>query len=141
MANTADSKREWKVEGLSEGDEAARSNWRRQIPRRRRLWLVLLVALTVNWALSSRLMAPEAPISIPYTTFIEQLDGGNVEYVVAIGEEIQGEFAIEITDPNDEELESTSFTTLRPAFAEDDLLEAERLADEGSGLANGVDQL
>jgi len=120
---------DWRVEGAPEEDKDAGPGWRQQIPSGRRFWIALLIAFAINWLISMWLLSPEAPIQVPYTTFLEQLDADNVESVVSTGEEIQGEFASAIADPDDPNITSTSFRTLRPAFAEDDLLQ--RLIDNG----------
>ncbi|HEX9855789.1 MAG TPA: ATP-dependent zinc metalloprotease FtsH [Acidimicrobiia bacterium] len=99
-----------------------------KMPGGRWFWIVLLVSLVVNWVISNSLLAPEARIRIPYTTFLEQLDAANVETVVTTGDTIQGDFAEAVASPDDAEVTSTRFETERPSFAEDDLLR--RLIDQ-----------
>ncbi len=127
MADTKERDPEWRVEGLPDDDESPRPWWRTPMPGGRWFWAVLLVLFVVNWFVTSWILGPEPPIAIPYTTFLEELDAGNVESIVSTGEQIQGSFTAPVTDPNDPEVTSSSFQTLRPAFAEDDLLQ--RLID------------
>ncbi len=128
--NTTNTKRdpEWRVEGLPD-DEERRPLWRSPTPGGRWFWAALLAALVVNWLVSSWVLGPEAAIRIPYTTFLEQLDAGNVDSVVTTGEAIQGTFGEPVADPEDDTITSRTFETRRPVFAEDDLLQ--RLIDAG----------
>jgi cell division protease FtsH len=87
------------------------------------------VLLVLNWIITSTLLAPEPRLHVPYTFFIEQLEAGNVESVVTTGDTIQGEFKSEVADPNDSTVTAALFSTERPAFAQDDLLQ--KLTDEG----------
>ncbi len=113
---------------VAEPDEQPRG-WRQQMPGGRWFWAALLGALAVNWLISSWLLAPAPPLAVPYTAFLDELDAGNVESIVATGEEIQGRFVAPITDPENPEVTAEAFETRRPTFAEDDLLQ--RLVDEG----------
>ncbi len=109
----------WRVEGW---EDEAKPDWRRQMPGGRWFWLVFLGILVLNWVISSWFLTPEAPITVPYTTFLSELDSGNVESIVASGEDIRGSFAEPVDDPVNPELTSTTFETRRPDFADDDLL-------------------
>ncbi len=129
MANENERKPEWKVEGLPDDAEDERPSWRRQLPGGRWFWLAFLFALIINWLISTWFLAPDAPIRVPYTTFLAELEAGNVDSVVAIGEEVEGEFKTAIPNPATPETTFQSFKTLRPSFADDDLLQ--QLIDAG----------
>jgi cell division protease FtsH len=43
-----------------------------------RFWWLLLVALLVNWLLSSLLLAPQSREKVSYTFFLTQVDARNV---------------------------------------------------------------
>jgi cell division protease FtsH len=119
----------WRVEGMpDEGDKKPASNGRwGRMPFGRWFWLVFIALLAVNWFVTSQLLGGEPPIHIPYTEFITQLDAGNVESVESTGETIQGTLTEAIAAPDDPGTTSVDFTTERPTFAEDDLLQ--RLID------------
>ncbi len=118
---------EWRVEGLPEEEEKRRPSLRQQMPGGRWFWAVLLGAFLINWLISSWFLSPAAPITLPYTAFLEELDAGNVESIVATGEQIQGTFAVAVADPDNPAITSETFETRRPEFADDNLLE--RLID------------
>ena len=122
MTDKEATKPEWRVEGLPE-DEPTPSSWRQRMPGGRWFWVALLLALAINWLVSSWLLSPDAPIRVPYTSFLEELEKGNVESIVATGEEISGTLVDPVSDPDAPEISSQRFETLRPAFADDDLLQ------------------
>ncbi len=113
-----ESRTPWRVEGWEDGEPGRR----RQMPGGRYFWLVFLGALLINWLISTWVLAPADPISLPYTSFLEELDAGNVESIVATGTDIRGEFIDAVSDPSVPETTSTRFETRRPDFADDDLL-------------------
>jgi len=113
----------WRVEGKrpesKERDGAAPGG---ALPGGRRFWWFLLALLAVNWLIVFLVPDGAGRIEVPYTVFREQVDAGNVAEVRSRGEDIQGEFEEEFTYPRGEDGEtSTSFETVRPSFAEDDL--------------------
>ena len=116
----------WRVEGMPEGKKQEPSSWRDRIPGRW-FWLVFIALLALNWFVTNSLLGEDPPIRVPYTDFIEQLDSGNVASVVSTGATIQGTFDQPVSDPDDTSNTSVDFTTERPTFAEDDLLQ--RLID------------
>ncbi len=69
------------------GKEGRISRLRRLRPRR--WWPILTLILVVNWILVSSLFPEPSPLSVPYTTFKEQVQAGNVEDVVSQGDTIQ----------------------------------------------------
>src|SRR5918996_155395 len=116
----------WRVEGDRRGskDDGGRVAGLR-LPGGRRFWWFLLALLALNWLVVFLFPGGEQRIEVPYTVFREQVDRGNVVEVRSRGEDIQGEFEEEVTYPPGEDAEtSTSFETVRPSFAEDDLFES-----------------
>src|SRR5436305_4913516 len=61
--------------------------------RRPPFWLVFLLLLVVNYAVSAYLV-PSGPtrIEVPYTLFRQQVTAGNVDEIVSRGDVIQGTF-------------------------------------------------
>ncbi len=131
----------WRVEGMPDDkkkDEAS-SGWRSRMPFGRWFWVLFLVLLGVNWVVTNAVLGEPEPIHVPYTDFIVQLDADNIESVVSTGETIQGTLRVAIPDPTDPEVTSVDFTTERPTFAEDNLLQ--RLIDNGVVVnAEPIDQ-
>ena len=66
----------------------------------RKMWLWFLLVLVANYLLV-RLMAPgaEAPITVPYTVFKEEVAKGNVESIYSRGDSIEGRFKAPVTCP------------------------------------------
>src|SRR5579884_1146800 len=66
----------------------------------RRAWLTFLIILAGNYLVMRLLLPnPEEPITIPYTTFKEQVDKGNVESIYSKGASIEGRFQKPVTWP------------------------------------------
>ena len=56
-------------------------------------WLWLLGVLLANYLLVRFLLpSPEAPVTVPYTLFKEQVGKGNVQAIYSQGESITGRF-------------------------------------------------
>jgi cell division protease FtsH len=91
-----------------------------------RLWLTFLLIIGVNYLLMKLFFTdPDAPITVPYTVFKEQVTKQNVEAVYSRGEAIEGSFVKAITWPQPGEKaeksgvtarSATTFTTTLPAF-------------------------
>ena len=111
-----------------EGETSPRGMFPRP-PGGRWFWVVLAVLFVFNLLVSQSLLGPEERIRISYTTFLEELDSGNVESVTTTGDTIQGTLVDPIAGPDDPEPTSRLVLSERPAFAEDDLLQ--RLIDAG----------
>jgi cell division protease FtsH len=113
----------WKVEGAPkpDGDRPNRPDWPRIV---RRIWWLVLLALVVNWIVASMLMAPSRT-TVSYTFFRQQVQAGNVSEVTSTGDTIEGTFRNPAKYPPDtgDAKDVTSFTTQRPAFADDGLTE------------------
>jgi cell division protease FtsH len=77
----------------------AKASGQAKIPPRK-TWLWFLLALLANYLLMKLLFpGPEAPITIPYTLFREEVRKGNVEAIFSQGESITGRFAAPVTYP------------------------------------------
>jgi cell division protease FtsH len=65
-----------------------------------RTWLWFLAILLVNYLLMRFLVpGPDAPVTVPYTLFKEQVSKGNVEAIHSQGETITGRFKTPVTYP------------------------------------------
>ncbi len=108
--------RPWRTEGLPKAPPPAKG------PR----WTTLLLA-AIGYAVvfgvltvQDRLQAPEA---VSYTEFKQQVAAKNVGEVFARGDSIQGELRKPAAVPGETGTTYTRFTTERPTFASDDLLD------------------
>jgi cell division protease FtsH len=134
----------WRVEGARQDSEPDRwaASWQR--PGGSRFWTVLALLLALNWVLSGLLLAPPPRLEVPYTLFREQVEAGNVAEIVTTGDSIQGRFENPVTYPTAAQVDdgaggngrepqaaqrplrprtATLFSTQRPAFADDGLME------------------
>ena len=123
--------------------------------RPRPWWLIFLALMLANY-LVMRALFPEPPsITVPYSFFKKQVQAGNVEDVISVGDSIRGTFKTEVTYPP-EELEAqsakapaprpadrseprtaTQFKTQRPVFADPGL---ETLLDERGVIIKALDE-
>jgi cell division protease FtsH len=63
-------------------------------------WLWLLAILAANYFLARMLLpGPEAPITVPYTLFKQEVGRGNVESIYSHGDSITGRFKTAVTYP------------------------------------------
>jgi cell division protease FtsH len=95
-------------------------------PRKTWLWFVLI--LLANYLLMRLLMpSADAPVTVPYTLFKEEVKKGNVKAIFSRGETIKGRFAAPVTyppageqraAPAGESQTATTFTTTLPAFVD-----------------------
>jgi cell division protease FtsH len=70
----------------------------------RRTWLTFLVILLINYLLVTFFFpSPDAPVTVPYTFFKEQVTKGNVEAIYSRGETITGRFVTPVTYPAPDE--------------------------------------
>lgn len=97
-----------------------------------RTWLWFLIILIANylmvWALTP---SPEAPVTIPYTLFRQEVEKGNVKAIYNRGENILGDFKKPVPHPSPEirdkpPLEDSTapvifFTTTLPSFVDSGL--------------------
>ncbi|HEU4626385.1 MAG TPA: ATP-dependent zinc metalloprotease FtsH [Steroidobacteraceae bacterium] len=99
-----------------------------------RMWLIFVLVLLANFAVT-RFFAPgeEAPITVPYTVFKQEVAKGNVEAIYSRGADVEGHFKQPVTYPTAAEAErepmlkgtprgeprtSRSFKTTLPSFLE-----------------------
>jgi len=91
----------------------------------RRMWLTFLLMLGLNYLLVKTFFVdPDAPITLPYTTFKTEVKAKNVQAVYARGEMLEGRFGKEVTWPPKEEVKdwgskqrtSKTFVTTLPVF-------------------------
>src|SRR5574342_551246 len=97
------------------------------IPLRRTL-ITFLVLLALNYLLVRTFFTdPDAPITIPYTAFKQEVTKKNVQAVYARGESIEGRFAKALTWPppkqkaepgSTEPRTAKTFQTTLPAFVD-----------------------
>ena len=65
-----------------------------------RTWLWLLLVLAANFWLARLLLpGPEAPITVPYTLFKEEIGKGNVQAIYSRGDTLTGRFKAAVTYP------------------------------------------
>jgi cell division protease FtsH len=86
--------------------------------RSRGFWIYLVVLLLLNYVLSLFFMSGPARLTVPYTTFIAQLNSDNVKDVTAQGNSIQGDFKKSVVYGS---ASGVTFQTERPVFATDNL--------------------
>jgi len=81
-----------------------------------RTWLWFVGILLANYLLMRLLIpSPEAPVTVPYTLFKEEIGKGNVESIYSQGESISGRFKTAVTyPPKEEKSETASKETKEP---------------------------
>ena len=98
---------------------------RRFPPRLSWPWVLLLIFLAVN-AIVAPIVAPDTSdrMTVPYTTFKQQVEAGNVQEITSRGEAIQGTFNQNVTYPTSGEGQKTStrFQTRAPFFDDPSLV-------------------
>jgi cell division protease FtsH len=66
----------------------------------RRAWITFVIVLAVNYVVMRLLLPnPQEPITIPYTSFKEQVEKGNVDAIYSKGASIDGRFKKPVTWP------------------------------------------
>ena len=116
-ATGAPAPRPWRTEGVPPDKEGS-------APRRPRwsflaLWVLGYIVLFGIFTVQDQL---NAPASISYTQFKEQVASRNVAAVFARGDTIEGELKKAVSLPDGADGTYQQFTTERPTFANDDLL-------------------
>ena len=99
-------------------------------------WLPFIIGLlAVNWIVAGILRGP-APtrVTLPYSTFVEQLSANNIASISSRGATIQGDLRKAVTYPlvktdAASPVTAEKFRTERPTFATDDLLPILRAND------------
>jgi cell division protease FtsH len=109
----------WRVEGRRETRPPERprvAQW---------LWLLVLGMFALNWLFASIALAPPERATVSYTFFRDQVQAGNVQEVTSTGDTIEGRFREPVQypagDPDAPRVQR--FTTQRPAFADDQLIQ------------------
>jgi len=87
--------------------------------RSRGFWIYLVVLLVANYLISVVFTSGPPRVTIPYTTFIQQVNTDNVKDITAQSNSIQGDFKKPVTYGS---ASGTLFQTERPVFATDDLV-------------------
>jgi len=86
--------REW-LTGIGNG---AKKNARKAAETPPRIWMWFLLALLANYFLARLLFpGPEAPVTVPYTLFKEEVGRHNVEAIFSQSDNITGLFRVPIT--------------------------------------------
>ncbi len=110
--------------------------------RSRVFWIYLGALLVLNYLVTTFFFSGPSRITVPYTTFIQQVQASNIKAVSSQGSSIQGDFKKSVTYGS---ASGTAFQTERPSWAQDDLLTALAKDDitvtatppgAGSGLLN-----
>jgi len=86
--------------------------------RNRGFWIYLVVLLLLNYLISVLFTSGPPRLTVPYTTFIQQVNADNVKDVTAQGNSIQGDFKSSVTYGS---ASGAAFQTERPVFAQDNL--------------------
>ena len=116
----------WKVEGVKkpESPPDEQPNLLRRPPNRR-LLIIALVLFAVNWYLTSLFFA-RAEIELSYSQFLDAVEDGEVETVFSQGDSIEGLFREPQANPENPEEMAEAFSTVRPSWADDSLVETLR---------------
>ncbi|MEA2171702.1 MAG: cell division protease FtsH [Solirubrobacteraceae bacterium] len=93
------------------------------VHRKPTIWVVFLVAIVLETVLFSALDARTPRINLPYSSFRSQAVAGNVTEISSQGSTIQGSLKTAIRYPADAKDSGKRFTTERPAFADDQILD------------------
>ncbi|HLB77742.1 MAG TPA: ATP-dependent zinc metalloprotease FtsH, partial [Candidatus Dormibacteraeota bacterium] len=91
---------------------------RRPFWRSRGFWIYVFALLVLNYLFSTFITSGPTRITVPYTTFVEQVTAGNVKSITAQSNSIQGEFKRPVTSGSQS---GALFQTERPVFAQDNL--------------------
>src|SRR5690348_2791880 len=88
-----------------------------------RFWIVIAALFALNIIFSTFLSNAGQPptVTISYSTFLQQVQQGNVTSITATTNSITGTAKNQVTDASNG-TKSTKFQTERPTFATDDLL-------------------
>jgi cell division protease FtsH len=106
----------WRTEGLEQPGSDRPGKWRR----------IAIVALLGYWLVFTILQMQDQrghPSNVAYTEFTDQVAAQNVSEVFARGDSIQGELKVKKPIPGHANDTYTTFKTVRPDFAQDNLLD------------------
>ncbi|HEX6350580.1 MAG TPA: ATP-dependent zinc metalloprotease FtsH [Candidatus Dormibacteraeota bacterium] len=92
--------------------------------RSARFWIGFAILLLLNIFITNVLFAPSQPASVtlPYNAFVDEVNADNVVSVTTTGDAISGVTKKAVKEPGGS-ASATHFTTQRPSFADDQLLE------------------
>jgi cell division protease FtsH len=124
QGGSTDQKRppEWRVEGVPpKKDESPENQGFLRRPPNRRILLIAAVLFAANWWLTS-LLFQDARINLTYTQFLDAVEAERVDTVFSQGDTLQGRFNQPQADPEDPEVVSDLFATVRPSWADDNLV-------------------
>ncbi|MGI8624920.1 MAG: ATP-dependent zinc metalloprotease FtsH, partial [Solirubrobacteraceae bacterium] len=114
--------RPWRVEGARKPDPGAASP-PRPAHRMPRFWILMMIALSLNWIVALAIRPGDTRVTVPYSVFRSQAQVGNVAQVSSKGATIQGTFTKKVKYPTGKNGKTaTEFKTVRPAFADDQIL-------------------
>ena len=83
----------------------------------RKYWPLFFLVLVINYLLVSLLFPqPNAPVTLPYTVFREEVGKDNVSAIYSRGTNIQGRFKAAVTWPTPEEVKQAGQTPPRTAL-------------------------
>ncbi len=87
-----------------------------------RFWFTLVLLFALNYFIVDVLFAPQQPtqVTIPYSTFIQQVDKNNVVSVISEGQQIVGTTRHAVQQPGSSE-KSTHFVTVIPSWGDSGL--------------------
>ena len=81
------------------GSGTPKSSGQSKMPPRR-MWLWFLVILAINYVVTTLIApGPEAPVTIPYTLFREEVQKDNVQSIHSRGDAVTGRFKAPVTYP------------------------------------------
>ncbi|HEX8205904.1 MAG TPA: ATP-dependent zinc metalloprotease FtsH [Solirubrobacteraceae bacterium] len=104
------------------------------------LWMVLGL-LALNLLIARQVPDNGGREQVPFSTFQDQLEAGNVTKVNATGDDVQGEFEKEVDSPTDEDKDGEKkFATTLPAFVDTEQLSRELRDKEVTVNAEPIDQ-
>jgi cell division protease FtsH len=88
-----------------------------------RFWITFAGVLVINILISNWLFSAQQPslVTIPYSTFVQQVANNNVTQVTSTGDTIKGDTRKAVADTSNPHQVSTHFVTQRPAFASDNV--------------------
>jgi cell division protease FtsH len=86
--------------------------------RSRGFWIYLVVLLLLNYLISVFFTSGPARVTVPYSSFIQQVNQDNVKDITAQANSIQGDFKKSVSYGG---ASGTTFQTERPVFAQDNL--------------------
>jgi cell division protease FtsH len=119
----------WKVEGMKRPETPSddEPNLLRRPPSRR-LLIIALILFAANWYLTSLFFA-RTEIELSYSQFLNAVENGEVDTVFAQGDSIDGRFREPQPNPDNPEETAEAFSTVRPSWADDSLVDTLRAND------------